>query len=87
MIFAASVVLFQLANTAMLPLIGSTVTMRSAHQAPALVAACIVAPQFLVALTAPWVGRRSPTLWAGVHCCSLISLPCRSEARIVFYDC
>jgi MFS family permease len=59
MIFAASVVLFQLANTAMLPLIGSTVTMRSAHQAPALVAACIVAPQFLVALTAPWVGRQA----------------------------
>jgi predicted MFS family arabinose efflux permease len=59
MVFAASVVLFQLANTAMLPLIGSTVTMRSAHQAPALVAACIVAPQLLVALTAPWVGRQA----------------------------
>ena len=59
MIFAAAVVLFQLANTAMLPLIGSTVTMRSSHGAPALVAACIVAPQFLVALSAPWVGRQA----------------------------
>jgi MFS family permease len=59
MIFAAAVVLFQLANTAMLPLIGSTVTMRSSHLAPALVAACIVAPQLLVALLAPWVGRQA----------------------------
>jgi MFS family permease len=59
MIFAAAVILFQLANTAMLPLIGSTVTMRSSHGATVLVAACIVAPQILVALASPWVGRRA----------------------------
>jgi MFS family permease len=59
MIFAAGVVLFQLANTAMLPLIGSTVTMRSSHSATILVAACIVAPQLLVAILAPWIGRQA----------------------------
>jgi MFS family permease len=59
MIFAASVVLFQLANTAMLPLIGSTVTMRSTHLATILVAACIVAPQLLAAILAPWIGRQA----------------------------
>ena len=59
MIFAAAVVLFQLANTAMLPLIGSTVTMRSSQWATVLVAACIVAPQMLVAVSSPWVGRQA----------------------------
>lgn len=59
MVFAGAVVLFQLANTAMLPLIGSTVTMRSSHLATALVAACIVAPQLLVAVSSPWVGHQA----------------------------
>jgi MFS family permease len=59
MIFAAAVVVFQLANTAMLPLIGSTVTMRSIHWATVLVAACIVVPQLLVAVASPWVGRQA----------------------------
>src|SRR5262249_57952798 len=59
MIFAAAVVLFQLANTAMLPLIGSTVTMRSSQWATVLVAACIVAPQLLVAIASPWVGDKA----------------------------
>src|SRR5262245_18138324 len=59
MIFAAAVVLFQLANTAMLPLIGSTVTMRSSHWATVLVAACIVAPQILVGIASPCVGNKA----------------------------
>jgi MFS family permease len=59
MIFAGAVVVFQLANTAMLPLIGSTVTMRSSHWATVLVAACIVVPQLLVAVASPWVGRQA----------------------------
>jgi MFS family permease len=62
MVFAGAVVLFQLANTAMLPLIGSTVTMRSSHLATVMVAACIVAPQLLVALSSPWVGHQAQ-LW------------------------
>jgi predicted MFS family arabinose efflux permease len=58
-VLAACVVLFHLANAAMLPLIASTVTMRSADWATVLVAACIVLPQALVAITSPWVGRRA----------------------------
>ena len=51
--------LFQLANTAMLPLMGSVLTMRSSRWASVLIAACIVVPQLLVALISPWVGRRA----------------------------
>jgi MFS family permease len=58
-VLAACVLLFHLANAAMLPLMGSIVTMRSSHWATALIAACIVAPQLLVALISPWVGRQA----------------------------
>lgn len=56
---AGCVLLFHLANAAMLPLMGSIVTMRSGDWATTLIAACIVAPQFLVALISPWVGRQA----------------------------
>jgi MFS family permease len=51
--------LFHLANAAMLPLMGSVVTMRSARWATVLIAACIVVPQLLVAVLSPWIGRRA----------------------------
>jgi predicted MFS family arabinose efflux permease len=54
--FAAATALFQFANAATLPLMGSIMTMRSADWAPVLIAACIVVPQFVVALLSPWVG-------------------------------
>jgi MFS family permease len=57
LIFAACVVLFQLANAAMLPLAASMMTLRSAKSATILVAISIVAPQLLVTLLSPWVGR------------------------------
>ena len=41
----------------MLPLVGSDVTMRSSQWATALVAACIIAPQLVVATISPAVGR------------------------------
>jgi MFS family permease len=56
-IFAASVLLLQLANAAMLPLMAGVVTTRSSQWAPVLIAACIVVPQAIVALTSPSVGR------------------------------
>jgi MFS family permease len=59
LIFAGCLLLFHLANAAMLPLMGSVVTMRSAHWATVLIAACIVVPQLLVAALSPWVGRRA----------------------------
>ena len=58
-IFALCAALFNFANAAMLPLVGSTLTMRSASLAPVLIAACIVVPQAVVAALSPWVGRRA----------------------------
>ena len=55
--FAGCLVLFHLANAAMLPLTASIVTMRSNQWATALVAACIVVPQLVVAGLSPWIGR------------------------------
>ncbi|MFL6796349.1 MAG: MFS transporter, partial [Xanthobacteraceae bacterium] len=57
LIFALCILLFQLANSAMLPLMGSILTLRSPASASTLIGACIVVPQLLVALFAPYVGR------------------------------
>jgi MFS family permease len=59
LIFAGCILLFHLANSAMLPLMGSAMTMRSARWATILIAVCIVVPQLLVATLSPWVGRRA----------------------------
>jgi predicted MFS family arabinose efflux permease len=59
LIFAGSVLLLQLANAAMLPLMAGVVTTRSSQWAPVLIAACIIVPQAIVALTAPSVGRKA----------------------------
>ncbi len=55
--FAACILLFQLANAAMLPLVGSLLSVRSSEWASTLIAACIVVPQLMVAGFAPAVGR------------------------------
>jgi MFS family permease len=57
LIFAGAVLLLQLANSAMLPLMAGVVTTRSTEWAPVLIAACIIVPQAIVALTSPSVGR------------------------------
>jgi MFS family permease len=68
---AGCVLLFHLANAAMLPLMGGVVTTRSAKWATVLIAACIIVPQIAVAVFSPWVGRqaqawgRRPILLAG----------------------
>jgi MFS family permease len=59
LIFAASVLLLQLANSAMLPLMAGVVTTRSSQWAPVLIAACIIVPQAIVALTSPSIGRKA----------------------------
>jgi predicted MFS family arabinose efflux permease len=59
LIFACAVLLLQLANAAMLPLMAGVVTTRSADWAPALIAFCIVVPQAFVAATSPTVGRKA----------------------------
>jgi MFS family permease len=59
LIFACCLLLFHLANAAMLPLVGSVVTMRSARWATILIGACIVVPQLVVAALSPWIGQRA----------------------------
>lgn len=56
LIFAACIVLFHLANAAMLPLLAGAVTVRSSASASILIAACIIVPQAAVAVLSPWVG-------------------------------
>ncbi|MGY8661970.1 MFS transporter [Bradyrhizobium sp. UFLA05-109] len=59
LIFACSVLLLQLANAAMLPLMASVVTTRSSQWATVLIAGCIIVPQAIVALMSPTVGRKA----------------------------
>jgi predicted MFS family arabinose efflux permease len=59
LIFAGSILLLQLANGAMLPLMAGVVTTRSSKWATVLIAACIIVPQAIVALTSPAVGRKA----------------------------
>ena len=59
LIFALCILIFQLANSAMLPLMGGILTMRSSAWASSLIAACIVLPQLIVAGCAPAIGRRA----------------------------
>lgn len=53
---ALCIFLFHAANAAMLPLVGTEMTLRSGQWAAALIAVCIVAPQLVVALIAPRIG-------------------------------
>jgi MFS family permease len=59
LIFAGCLLLFHFANAAMLPLMGSALTMRSSQWATLLIAACIVVPQLVVAALSPWIGKRA----------------------------
>ncbi len=59
MVFAACVVLFQMANASMLPLAASMLTLRSSHAASAMVAAAIVVPQAIVTVLSPFVGWKA----------------------------
>ena len=59
LIFAACIALFQLANAAMLPLMGGILTIHANSWAAIIVAACVVVPQLVVVGMAPWVGRQA----------------------------
>ena len=56
-LFGGCVALFHLANAAMLPLAATTLTARSSQSATVMVAGAIVAPQLLVTVLSPFVGR------------------------------
>jgi MFS family permease len=57
LLFAGCILLFQLANAAMLPLVGGVLSTRATEWASTLIAACIVVPQLVAAGFAPVVGR------------------------------
>ncbi|WP_128565862.1 MFS transporter [Methylobacterium crusticola] len=59
--FSACITLFYVANAAMLPLVGSVLTVRTSQTATVLIAACIMAPQVVMAIIAPAVGRAAQT--------------------------
>lgn len=78
-VLAASIILYYLSNAAILPLIGSMLTLRSARSPTLLIAACIIVPQIVVAVLSPLVGTaaqsrgRRPLLLIG-----LAALPVRA---------
>jgi len=59
LIFAICMVLFQVANASMLPLVNGMLASEGKGQAAPAIAALIIVPQLVVALLAPWVGRRA----------------------------
>src|SRR5215470_16878731 len=59
--FAACLLLFQVANASMLPLIGERLVHTEGRWSSLVTSALIVGPQIIVALLAPWVGRTANT--------------------------
>jgi MFS family permease len=62
LVLAGCAALFHFANASMLPLMASVVTKQFPDRATILIAACIIAPQFVVAACSPWVGRQALSL-------------------------
>ena len=61
LVFAGCVFLFQMANASMLPLAGEALVYSKEALSSLIVAALIMVPQVIVAVMAPWVGRRANT--------------------------
>jgi MFS family permease len=59
--FAGCVFLFQMANASMLPLAGEAFAYSKEALSSLIVSALIVIPQVIVAIMAPWAGRRANT--------------------------
>lgn len=59
--FASCLFLFQMANASMLPLAGEALAYGKGAYSSLIVAALIIVPQLIVALMAPWAGRRANT--------------------------
>jgi MFS family permease len=61
MIFAGCLFLFQLVDASILPLMGGTLGHSEASSSALVLSALVVVPQILVAVWAPWMGRRART--------------------------
>ncbi len=57
LIFASAIVLFQLSNAAMMPIMAGSLAIRSPQWSTVIISICILVPQFVVAAIAPLVGR------------------------------
>ncbi len=58
-VFATSLVLFQVANASIAPLIGEGLAETAGRRSALIMAVLLVIPQIVVALLAPWVGRHA----------------------------
>jgi MFS family permease len=58
-LFTSAIVLFQLADASMLPLLGENVAVTVKTQAPIWMSILIMVPQIVVAMLSPWVGFHS----------------------------
>ncbi|MGA7807225.1 MFS transporter [Bradyrhizobium sp.] len=61
LVFAACVFLFQMANASVLPLAGEAFAYSRQALSSLIVSALIMVPQIIVAIMAPWAGRRANT--------------------------
>jgi MFS family permease len=61
LIFAGCVFLFQMANASMLPLAGEAFAYNEEALSSLILTALIMVPQVIVAIMAPWAGRRADT--------------------------
>jgi MFS family permease len=59
--FLATAFLFHLANAAMLPQLGEMLSRGNPKAAALFMSACIIVTQFVIAISAAWVGRRAGT--------------------------
>jgi len=57
--FGGCIILFHMANAALLPIAATAITARAGAYASLIIAACIVLPQGVVALFSPWIGREA----------------------------
>ena len=85
--YVACTMLFTLANAAMLPLAAVEITKRADEKASLIIAACILVPQFLVALLSPLAGRAAGQ-WGrrGVLLVGFCALPARAALLAVVTD-
>jgi hypothetical protein len=59
LVFASILLLFQLANASILPLIGEALAQAAGGKSSLVLSTLIVMPQILVAVVAPWIGRQA----------------------------
>lgn len=87
LVFTTCLVLFQFANSSMLPLLGENLAQGEGREATLVLSALIIVPQIIVALCAPWVGRHAEDWGRRVlFLIGLGTLPVRAVLVMVITD-